>query len=58
MFVFKSDSIGDYRVWCRADADVDYSGDFPELENYTHSLGEEDHPTWSCQCCSKSRDGN
>jgi len=45
LFVFEGDAVGDQGVrGCGADADVDDSRDFPQLDEDAHSLGEENHP--------------
>lgn len=44
VLVFEGDAVGDDRVGCVSDSDVDDRGDFPEFEEDAHSLGEEDHP--------------
>lgn len=45
MFVFEDKAVLEEGVRRWADADVDDSSYFPEFEQYTHALAEEDHPT-------------
>ena len=45
VLVFKGNAVKPEGVWGITDADVNYGGDFPELEHDAHSLREEDHPT-------------
>ena len=46
MFVFEGDAVGDEGArCCISDAYVYHGCDFPELNEDTHALAEEDHPT-------------